>query len=146
MSFEAEPVGLSLVVCDNIHIDPGSGKRTLLGTFSSILVESFPAQHHLLCVYAAITECNGKIPVGVRIVDAEGERDPVFVNEGEVECGDPLAVIELNMFCGGIVFPQAGDYRVELYSAGHPILARRLMVLSRQELGEGSKSLPSPLG
>ena len=39
-----EPVALAMVLCDGIHIDPGTGKRTLLGLFNSACSPELPAR------------------------------------------------------------------------------------------------------
>ncbi len=39
-----EPYLLSMVVCDQIYSDPGTGKRSLLGMFSARSVREMPAK------------------------------------------------------------------------------------------------------
>lgn len=123
-----EPVALAMVLCDAIHIDPGTGKRTLLGLFSALFTNQFPTVLRQMAVYAALTECHGTIPFTVEVVDANLEREPVFRTEGEIPTTDPLGVIELNMVMGNLVFPEQGEYRVRLLSKGFPLIERRLVV------------------
>jgi hypothetical protein len=123
-----EPHVLAMVVCDNIHVDPGTGKRTLLGTFSGLFSHRFPTAYPLMAVYVAMTDCRGKFPVLLQIVDVNEERDPVFRIEGEAESTDPLLVMELNFLLGNVVFTQPGEYRVQFFAAGEPLMERRLIV------------------
>ena len=129
MSEEREPLALALIVCDGVHSDPGSGKKTLLGLFSVVIGPKFPFVVPQICIYAAITECIGPTTINVRIVDANEEREPVVDVDGKVECEDPLAVLDLAFFFGSSSFPEAGEYRVQLFAAGVPIMERRLMAI-----------------
>lgn len=65
------PYALALVVCDAIWRDPSTGKRTILGCFSAILADEFPATHPGMAVYAAITDGHGTVPIALRLVDAD---------------------------------------------------------------------------
>jgi hypothetical protein len=128
MAKEREPYPLALIVCDGIHIDPATGKRTLLGLFSTVVGREFPI-HLRLSVYAALTDCMGTTTVEIRIVDVNEERVPVFVLSGEIEANEPLAVQDLSFFIPLAVFPEPGEYRVQLFAAGIPIMERRLMAV-----------------
>ena len=132
MTEEREPHALALIVCDGVHTDPGTGKKTLLGLFSTLIGPSFPLVLARLCIYAATTECIGKTTFEIRIVDVNEERDPVFAAKGEIECDDPLTVQDLAFFVSGAAFPEAGEYRVQLFAAGTPIMERRLMAMQIQ--------------
>lgn len=50
----------ALLTCDEILIDSGSGKHSILGHFSSIKVKDFPASHPALTLFVALTD----IPLG----------------------------------------------------------------------------------
>ncbi|MGZ6032322.1 MAG: DUF6941 family protein, partial [Isosphaeraceae bacterium] len=95
MSEGLAPYHLAMVICDNIHVDPATGKRTLLGTFSVIHTNTFPVAIPLMAVYVSITECRGKFTAWLQIVDVDEEREPVQRIDGEVECNDPLLILEL---------------------------------------------------
>ncbi len=136
MTDGTEPIGLALIVCDNIHRDPGTGKRTLLGTFSVIFGAEFPAAVPMIAVYAVLTECKGTFPLILRIIDAKEERDAVIAAEGEIASSDPLAVAELEFKLGGVVSPEPGEYRVELMTNGVTILSRRIVLMQRQRPGQ----------
>jgi hypothetical protein len=124
-----EPVALAMILCDAIHVDPGTGKRTLLGLFSVLFAREFPVTHPLMAVYTCLTECHGKVPFTLRIVDVNEEREPVFEVSDEIDIGDPLGVAELDFRIGGLVFSAPGEYRCQLLSAGHPLIERRIIVI-----------------
>jgi len=125
-----EPIGLAMIICDGIHVDPGTGKRTLLGLFSAVVTKEVPVTVGHMAVYVAITECRGKLPVMLQIVDVNEERAPVAKIEGEVELHDPLGMVEIDMRMGNVVFPTTGEYRVQFYAEGSPIIERRIVIFS----------------
>jgi hypothetical protein len=122
------PVGLAMVVCDNIHIDPGTGKRTLLGTFWAIHCKTFPAVVPMIAVYVAATEFKVSMSLAMRIVDVGGEREPILEIRGESDIADPLAVLEANYLAANVAFPEPGEYRVQFLAGGSLIIERRLIV------------------
>ena len=46
----------ALLPCDSVTIDQTSGKHFIFGHFSSIKVNSFPATHPVLTLFAALTD------------------------------------------------------------------------------------------
>lgn len=123
-----EPVGLAIVVCDAIHTDPATGKRSLLGLFSVIFGREFPLKVPAMAVYVSLTECRGKFPVILQIIDVNENREAVSRVEGEVEFDNPLGMLEIDFRLGELQFPEPGEYRVQLYAAGEPIIERRIVI------------------
>lgn len=129
----AAPMCLGLVFCDAIWIDPGTGKRTILGTFSTVFAREFPALHPQLAVYCILSDGYGKTAIEFKIVDDHDEE--ILASKGEVEFKDPRVVVELNLTLPGIIFPKPGEYRLQLFGAGEFLLERRLLVLGPQTPG-----------
>lgn len=121
------PYPLAMVICDNIHVDPGTGKKFLLGCFSVIHAAEFPAMHPLMSLYVSITNGRGNIPVRVQLVDADEVRDPLWVVENDVEFPDPRLVMEMAFYLGGITFPEPGEYRFQLFASNEFIMERRIL-------------------
>jgi len=86
------PYPLALVICDYVWRDPGTGKATLLGCFSAVMGPSFPLSVSSLGLYIALTDGRGKIPIRVRIIDADETRPPVVEGEYEFEFNDPRMI------------------------------------------------------
>jgi hypothetical protein len=125
------PYPLAMVISDAIWRDPGSGKRTILGCFSVIFAQGFPAAHPIMAVYVAVTNGRGKVKLVLQLVcttDDEGEEETLFRGEGEVEFPDPRTVVELDYHIGGIVFPREGEYRFQLFAGNEFLMERRLVV------------------
>ena len=126
MATGLEPDVLSLLVCDQIIIDRLSGKTTLVGIFSNIGAVRYPVRHPQLCVFATLTEGRGQTPLEIRIVDANEARPPIVKGQANVEFKDPRAIASLNLHFSGLVFPEPGQYRVQLYCQGTLLKEARL--------------------
>jgi hypothetical protein len=122
------PIPLAMVVCDAIWIDPSTGKHFLLGLFSEIAARDFPAMHPLIAVHVCMTDAEGKILIKLQLVDVDESRDPLFMVENELEFPDRRANIVMMAQLRGVVFPEPGEYRLQLFGRGELMLERRLLV------------------
>ena len=122
------PLCLALVLADAVHQDPSSRKHTILGTFSTLYAPAFPAVHPFMAAYTVLTDGMGPTPVKLQIVD--GDTDTSLVEaEAEVNFDTPWLVLEIVLILEKMVFPRAGRYRLQLWSAEHLLMERRLMVV-----------------
>jgi hypothetical protein len=128
-----EPIALAMVVCDAIHIDRETDKRTLLGIFSTVRRRQFPVLIPEMAVYAVLTECRQQVTCTLQIVDSAEEREPLLRLDGDLDVDDPLRVIEAEFHLRDLEFPEPGDYRVQLYASGTIIGERRLLFVSDEE-------------
>lgn len=128
------PYCLAMVICDGIHRDPGTGKFTLLGTFSVIAANAFPAEHPIIALYVALTDGRGQTPLKVELVATEDEAILLTV-EGDTIFTDPRAVSETVLVVRKIVFPRPGEYRFRLYGGDEFLMERRLLVARYEEKG-----------
>jgi hypothetical protein len=119
-----------MVICDGIWIDPYTGKRTLIGTFSVVGGSSFPLVHPVLAIYIALTDGHGAVPVTVRLVDADEEREPIFSEDQTIEFKDPRMIVECGIQVMGVQFSHPGEYRLQLFANNEFVIERRIVVLS----------------
>src|SRR5687768_573998 len=112
----APPIGLAMVLCDAIAVEPATGKKSILGCFSAILAREFPAFHPTMSVYVALTDGYGKTPCVFRLIDAEELSPPLFQADAEAEFEDPRLVVEVMMKIPGVVFPTPGEYRFQVFA------------------------------
>jgi len=122
------PYPLAMVVCDAIWRDPGTGKHTLLGLFSGIQAKEFPAKHGLLALFVALTDGHGKTRIGLRLVDAEEKRKPLFDGSQEVDFVDPRAIVEISFHVSNLLFEEPAEYRFQLFGGGELLMERRILV------------------
>lgn len=128
----AAPFALALVVADSVHVDPGSGKATILGTFSTIFAMEFPAVHQIMAVYFAVTDGREKCDLNIRIVDVD-EENTLIESSVSVVFDDPRNVIEGMTAFMGVSFPQPGEYRLQLRCHEELLLERRIMLRKKAQ-------------
>jgi hypothetical protein len=126
------PFLLSLGVCDHIHRDPTTGKRTFLGCLSTIPLEFFPAMYPAMSIYLDLANGRGKVSVRVQIIDSDEERDPVWTTEFELEFPDPRTLVEIDVAAGSVTFPEPGEYRIQVFAGGQFISERGLVINSME--------------
>ncbi len=128
------PFALAMVVCDSVWTDPGTGKKFILGCFTTIGAKTFPATHPFLSLYILLTGGRGKVSFKIQIVDVDEEREPFGVSEGEIEFADPRGIVEVTSMILGTVFNAAGEYRIQLFVSGQFIMERRLLLIQIPEV------------
>ena len=126
------PYPLSLILCDTVYTEPQTGKKALIGLFSELKAPGFPVFHPGFCVYLAFSDCEGTVRLKLRIVDVDEERDPIVEAVHDIQVSDRRAVMEMVWTGGAIVFPAAGEYRIQTFAGDEPLLERRLVVAPTQ--------------
>lgn len=125
---QPDPRVLAMVVCDGIHVDPWTGKRSLLGTFTAVAPPAYPAVVPRMAVYVVLTDMRGSVPITVRVVDVDEDRPPVFDSGPLVVAGpNPVGVVEVDVRVNGPVFPEPGVYLVQVAARGEPLVERRVL-------------------
>jgi len=130
------PQVLTMTIADIVHRDASTGKFSLLGTYNTIAARSFPFTHPSMGVYLALTDGRGKTPLVLRLIDAEEERPPVFTIQAVIDFPDPTQVAEVGFACQRLEFAQPGEYRLQLFVAGEPLLERRLFLVPAQQMAQ----------
>ena len=128
------PKPLALIVCDHVHRDGGSGKYTLLGTFSMVFANKFPASHQSIAIFIAVTDGRGTVPTTIKLIDLNEERPPVLSITGTIRFDDPTQVIEQSFVTPTLQFPEPGDYRLQMLAGDELIMERRIMVVPRASM------------
>lgn len=140
------PDVLALIICDQIITDRMTGKQSIIGMFSMVHAPRFPVTHPQLSVFASLTGGRGVVPLVIRVVDSNESRNPLVQGQGQVEFQNPLAVANLALQFHGLVFPEAGEYRVQLMSRGELLREAKLRLLKarpRPTSGENPPSEPT---
>jgi hypothetical protein len=131
----AEPYCLAMILCDGVYTDRATGKKTILGTFSTVGAQEFPA-HVPICIYFAVTDVGGDFELRIRVVDPKHHFDdtsaPVIDIPLKLKSPSPLAVCE-GEITGGLPLPAPGVYHCELMYGDELLMSRRLVALSTIE-------------
>lgn len=125
-----------MILSDSIHRDQATGKFTILGTFSTLQSEEFPAVTQL-CAYWAITDAEGDYTLTFRVVDSkhlfDPDIEPVTSNDFPISAPNPLAVCEGALGLKMVV-PEPGVYHCELLIGDDLLMSRRLVALESGEI------------
>ncbi len=127
------PIVQSMILADYVHRDSMTGKKTILGTYNSIVSSKFPHHKPGLCVYLAITDTHGPFQLRLRIVEVDDQEAPIHESAYPVNLPDPNQVYEMT-FTTSVVFPAPGQYRVQLLVGGELLRELRLRVGSPQQM------------
>jgi hypothetical protein len=117
------PAVLAMVFCDQVIRDEQTKKITLVGCFTTILANAFPATHRNLGLYVALTDGEGDYTGHLRFTLEETGQE-LMTAEGKFRLADPLQIAELNFTIPALPLPQPGKYRLEFLCDGEPLMSR----------------------
>ncbi|MBA4138376.1 MAG: hypothetical protein C0518_13790 [Opitutus sp.] len=126
---QSKPQLLVWLMCDGVHIDPATGKHTLLGVFSNIKGREFPVVHRYMVWFMTLTD----VSAGKHRVKISMGLEPTAMSElivREFESQSPLHRINLINELGNLTFPQPGEYSILIEVDEEPILATSISVSS----------------
>jgi hypothetical protein len=129
------PEVLALVIADHVHRDDIAGKFFILGTRASIGAAAFPFTCSSLAVYASMIDGRGETPLRLRLIDVDESREAVLDFETTVNFLDPIEEVEIGFRLVDLVFPEPGDYRLQLEGAGQFLRERRLLIIPLENPG-----------
>ena len=123
----SKPQVLAWLTCDGVHIDPGSGKHTILGVFSNIRGREFPFAHPFMVWFLTLSDVpSGQhkitISMGLDPTNPKPLIDRVFESQG------PLHRINLISEIRNLVFPQPGEYSIMIEVDEEPLLSTNITV------------------
>jgi len=124
---QSKPQLLVWITCDGVHIDPGSGKHTILGVFSNIKARAFPVTHPFMIWFMTLTD----VAPGAHHVRISMGRDPTNLAElipRPFEAQSPLHRINLINEIRNLTFEQPGEYSILIEIDDEPLLATSLTV------------------
>ena len=120
---ERMPEVLAMILCDQVIRDVGTGKVTVVGSFSSVTADAFPTYHPHMAVYVALTDGEGDYAGRLRFVHAETEEE-LMHTDGAFALSDPLQVAELQFNIPALPLPHAGKYRMDFFCDGQLLKSR----------------------
>ena len=124
---QSKPQLLAWLTCDAVHIDPSTGKHTVLGVFSAIRGERFPIVHPFMIWFLTLTD----VAAGAHKLRISMGLDPQQMQpllERPFESLSPLHRINLINEIRNLSFPSPGDYAILIEIDEEPLLATNLGV------------------
>src|SRR3972149_915766 len=125
----AAPVPVSIVVCDSVYKDTGSGKTALIGLFNSITAQKFPTRHPRFCVFVSVTEVRQGATFRLRIVNSESEAVVAELKGPSPPQATPVDMCDMCFTLSNLVFPEAGLYYVEFWGDDKIIFQRPIRLV-----------------
>jgi len=103
----------SFMTCDAVHIDPATGKHTLLGIFSSLRAREFPVVHPRMTWFLSLSELNkGKHHLKISMVDPTGELESKVIIDRDFDAPDPQHRVNLVNDIHRLKFLEAKTYSI----------------------------------
>ena len=127
MNVKSKPQLLAWLLCDGVHIDPSSGKHTILGVFSNIMAKRFPVVHPQMVWFMTLTDVaagNHKMRISMSL----DPTDPKLLIERPFESQGPLVRINPINEIRNLSFQQPGEYSILIEIDDEPLLATSLTV------------------
>ncbi len=127
MSNTRNPQVLTWLLCDGVHIDPATGKHTILGVFSAIRGRQFPLTHPFMIWFLTLTDVAAgkhkiKISLGLAADAMSVLLDREFESQGQQQR------INLINDVRNLSFPTPGDYTIQIEVDDTPLLVTTLTV------------------
>lgn len=124
---QSKPQVLAWLTCDGVHVDPGTGKHTILGVFSNIRGRQFPVAHPFMVWFLTLSDVPAgahkiKISMGIDATQLQPLIDRTF------ESQSPLQRINLINEIRNLSFPRPGDYSILIEVDDEPLLATSITV------------------
>lgn len=127
MASSSKPQVLAWLTCDGVHIDPSSGKHTILGIFSNIHSAKFPINHPHMVWFLSITDvAPGEHKLRILIGLNEAPTQPLI--ERSFESKSPLHRINLINEIRNLPMPSPGEYNLQIEVDEEPLLVTNLIV------------------
>jgi hypothetical protein len=123
----SKPQLLAWLTCDGVHIDPGSGKHTILGIFSNVQARQFPVTHPFMIWFLTITDCSSG-EHKLRISMGHNDANPQPLLERPFASESPLHRINLINEIRNLTFPQPGEYSLVIEIDDELLLATSMTV------------------
>ncbi len=122
-----KPQVLTWLTCDGVHIDPATGKHTILGVFSNIRGRQFPLKHPFMVWFFTLSD----VPEGKHVIRISMGLDPTNMQqliERPFESKGRLQRINLINEVRNLGFNEPGDYGIIIEIDDDPLLATNLQV------------------
>ncbi len=120
------PILLSAVICDRVIIDKMTGMPSLINIIQTLRAPKFPTRMRLLVFFCELTNGRGNASTKVRLIESQKKEKVMFEQKGSVKFQDIKQIVTMSLNMQGVVFPEPGEYRFQLFVDEELIGERRL--------------------
>jgi hypothetical protein len=136
MALSEKPLGMAIVVCDQVITDADNNKKSLIGIFNRLGVEG-PGPYLLFKLHVFVMLGCSSGEGLAELVCRHSETGREILRSGlRIKFPNPNHVVQLNFVIKGLVFEETGLYAFELRADDELILESRLNVVSLEEKGD----------
>ncbi len=126
MTIPEKPLGMAIVVCDQVITDQDTHKKTLVGVFNNILSRNFPCMHPTMSIYVALTNGHGAVKIELACKELNVDEE-VFARVGlNAEFPNPNHVVTVIFNLKTLNFKRPGVYSFEIYADDQFLLESRV--------------------
>ena len=108
------PLLVAALVCDAAVVDPSTGKKSLIGVFDWVQVETFPTQRPM-SLYFKVTDAEGFYKFEVRYIQVS-TGEALAGAEGELRATDRLMASDLHIPFPSLLMPDVGRYEFQIWA------------------------------
>lgn len=127
------PMVLGPTLCEEVVADPESGHVSILRVFNRLPVMTFPSVAPRFCVYAALTDAEGVLPLDLVVRTGDSFLEEVHRVPTPVRFLGRLIVVHYTLRLRACPIPEPGDYTFTLEHAGDWLAHRSLEVVLAEE-------------
>ncbi len=124
---QIQPILLSAIICSRVIFDKVSGQPSIIDIMQTINAANYPARHAQLVFFCEMTNGHGITDITIRLVHDQEKEKVIFEQQGHLKFADVKQIVTLVMNLRGIVFPQPGEYRFQLFTGDSLVGERRIM-------------------
>jgi len=135
------PILLSAVICDRVIFDRITGMPSLINIIQTINAPKYPIRN-IIVFFCELTNGHGVTNATVKLVNAQKEDQVLFEQKGQVEFKDVQQIVTLAVNLHGVVFPQPGEYRFQLF-AEQQLLGERKVICRQVQFPERKDGPPA---
>jgi hypothetical protein len=135
------PILLSAVICDRVIFDRITGMPSLINIIQTINAPKYPIRN-VIVFFCELTNGHGMTNATIKLVNAQKEDQVLFEQKGQVEFKDVQQIVTLAVNLHGVIFPQPGEYRFQLF-AEQQLLGERKVICRQVQFPERKDGPPA---
>jgi hypothetical protein len=135
-SYTPTPVPVAFLVCDQVIVDAGSGKKTIVGVFDRIWCERFPARYRPAWIYFKAIDCEGEYEHRIEYVQVSTQKI-LIQGKGQLVHSDRHQYAEFTLQCPPLPLTEPGEYEFRLWLNNKFVSSIRVTARLRSEMEGG---------
>lgn len=108
------PVPIAALLCDQVIVDQGSSKKTLVGVFDKIFIGKFPTDYRPASLYIKLIDAEGEYDVKIQYVRVNNQE--ILGNaSGKMIAQNRNQAMEIVFPLPPLAIPVEGQYELQLW-------------------------------